>query len=127
MNLIKEIREGFAAISESDGLRPLISLPAEYPGYVVRISDGVGVAVKVDNQMEISEHFNSCRLFARVLNAGGESSNYLILCTYFEEYRYEFASLCAEFIEPGKDGENRRKILEDPYKWWSRWILYRIQ
>ena len=39
----------------------------------------------------------------------------------FEDYRYEFASLCTEFVEPGENGDNRQEILTNPYKWWERW------
>lgn len=120
MRVIDEIREHFAAISKFGALE-IKSLSKEYPGYVVRIPDGIGVAIKVDEKLEISEKFNSCKFFTCPLGIEEIGSNYLVLCSPFDEYRYEFASLCTEFVEPGEDGKHRINLLEDPYSWWNRW------
>ena len=56
-----------------------------------------------------------------MLSIGGEPSNYLVLISAFEEFRYEFASLCAELLDPGKDGKERQKLLANPLEWWKRW------
>ena len=101
MNIVDEIREGFASLINY-GAREIDALPKEYPGYVIRIDGGYGVAIEVDDKMEISEHFNSCRLFTGELYLGDEQHNYLMLCSPFEEYRYEFAErkLVSKLIEP---------------------------
>lgn len=120
MEIIKEIREAFAAIP-NPGARKIQSLPNEFPAYVIRISDGYGVAIQVNDKMEVSEKFNSCRFHTGYISIDGHMRNYLILRSAFEEYRYEFASLCAEFIDPGEQGKNRKEILTDPYVWWAKW------
>lgn len=120
MRTIDEIREGFAALTVN-GARLLTSLPTEYPAYVLRTNDGFGVAIQVDDDLEISEKFNSCRFHTGKLRMDGVLRNYLFLDSMFEDYRYEFASLCTEFVEAGIDGSNRKSILHDPFAWWSRW------
>ena len=120
MQLVDEIREGFASIKKN-GAREISSLPKEYLSFVIRTSDGYGVAIEVDDKLELSERFNSCRFYTYKLGIEGKVKNYLLLSSAFEDYRYEFASICAEFIEPGESGVNRSSILADPFKWWSRW------
>lgn len=120
MELVKEIREYFASIP-MPGAMMIRSLPKEYPAYVIRIADGYGVAVEVDDEMEVSEKFNSCRFHTGYIFIDGKEKNYLILRSAFEEFRYEFAALCAEFVDPGENGKNRSDLLKNPYTWWERW------
>lgn len=120
MALVDEIREGFASIT-SNGARPINEMPAEYPAFVIRIPDGYGVAIKVNNDLEVSEKFNSCRFHTQLISMDNTASNFLILSSAFEAYRYQFAALCAEFVDPGPNGETRNGLLEDPYKWWLKW------
>ena len=120
MRVIDEIRESFASIKTS-GAREITQLPNDYSGYVIRTLDGYGVAVEADEKMEVSERFNSCKFHTCQLGIDGVMKNYLVLSSSFEEYRYEFASLCAEFVEAGQDGKNRRSLLSDPYGWWNKW------
>ena len=120
MRTIDEIREGFASI-KNIGARRINTLPDKYPAYIIRISDGYGVAVAVDDTLEISERFNSCKFNTRALGIDGNTRNYLILSSAFEEFRHEFAALCTEFVEPGEHGANRVDLLENPLDWWKRW------
>lgn len=120
MKIVKEIREAFASVPNPGALK-IQSLPSEFPAYVIRISDGYGVAIEVDATMEVSEKFNSCRFHTGYITIDDSMKNYLILRSAFEEYRYEFAALCAEFVDPGEDGKNRKNLLADPYAWWERW------
>lgn len=120
MNLIKEIREYFASLP-CPGAMELTTLPAEYPAYVIRISDGYGVAIEVANNLEIAEKFNNIKLHTGLMTLDGETKNYLVLRSAFEEYRYEFASFCAEFVDPGEMGGNRKALLADPHGWWTKW------
>lgn len=120
MRVIDEIREGFAS-TKNLGAREITLLPEAYSGYVIRTPDGYGVAVETDEKMEVSERFNSCKFRTCKLCIDGKAKNYLVLSSSFEEYRYEFASLCAEFVEPGEDGKNRNSLLHHPYEWWKKW------
>ena len=120
MTILEEIRDAFASM-QSYGAMPVKGLDDEYMAYIVRIPDGYGVAIPVDNKMEIAENFNSCKFRTGLLSIGGVPSNYLMLISAFEEYRYEFASLCTELLNPGENGKDRRALLDNPLNWWKRW------
>ena len=92
MKIVNEIREYFASLP-NPGAREIESLPSAWKAYVIRIADGYGVAIKVDESMEVSEKFNSVRLHTGLITINGVTNNYLILRSAFEEYRYEFAAL----------------------------------
>lgn len=119
MTILEEIRDAFASM-QSYGAMPVKGLDDEYMAYIVRIPDGYGVAIPVDNKMEIAENFNSCKFRTGLLSIGGVPSNYLMLISAFEEYRYEFASLCTELLNPGENGKDRKALLDNPLNWWKR-------
>ena len=120
MTILEEIRDGFASMT-SYGAMKIKSLSDEYIAFIVRIPDGYGVAIPVDDSMEIAEAFNSCKFRTGRLAIAGTPANYLMLISAFEEFRYEFASLCAELLSPGKGGENRKLLLQSPLEWWKQW------
>jgi hypothetical protein len=45
----------------------------------------------------------------------------LLLTSTQENYRHEFATICAQFVDPGKDGADRQALQSDPLVWWTRW------
>lgn len=120
MTILEELRDGFASMTSIGALK-INSLPNEYMAYIIRIHDGYGVAIPVDDGMEVAENFHSCKFRTGLLSIGGNPSNYLMLFSAFEEYRYEFASLCAELLSPGENGKDRRDLLSNPLAWWKRW------
>lgn len=120
MTILEEIRDGFASM-HSHGALKINSLTDNYPAFIIRIRDGYGVAIPVDEELEVAERFNSCKLRTGLLSIDGSPSNYLMLISAFEEYRYEFASLCAELLNPGENGKNRLALLENPLDWWKKW------
>lgn len=119
MEIIEEIRQFFA--SQLKGARTAKSLSTDYPGLIIRDIDGFGVAIEWDNEDIISEHFANAHLFSSKMLVSGEEKNFIILKSYREDLRNEFASVCAQFLDPGKDGEERTALLSDPLSWWSRW------
>ena len=120
MTILEEIRDGFASIV-TYGAMKITSLPPQYPSYIIRIPDGFGIALPVSEDTEVAERFNSCRFRTGLLSIDGNTSNYLMLISAFEEYRYEFASLCAELLDPGENGKKRNDLLESPLDWWKHW------
>lgn len=120
MTTVEEIREDFAAFT-IDGALPLKTLPDQYPAFAVKIPEGLGVAIPVDDDLEVAERFNSCRFHTGLLALSDEVKNYLLLTSSFKEFRYEFAAFCAEFVEPGENGSNRKSIIASPSEWWDRW------
>ena len=120
MTILEEIRDGFASMS-TYGAMKVNSLNDEYTAYIIRIPDGYGVAIPVNKEVEVAENFNSCKFRTGLLSIEGNPSNYLMLISAFEEYRYEFASLCAELLSPGENGGNRKSLIECPLNWWKKW------
>lgn len=120
MTILEEIRDSFASMTSNGAMR-ISSLTDEFTAYIIRIPDGYGVAIPVDSEMEVAENFNSCKFRTGLLSIDGNPSNYLMLISAFEEYRYEFASLCAELVSPGENGKDRKALLECPLNWWKRW------
>ncbi len=120
MTIVDEIRDGFASMLRN-GAKKISSLPDEYTAYIIKIPDGYGVAIPVNKDLEVAESFNSCKFRTGLLSIDGSPSNYLMLISAFEEYRYEFASLCAELLNPGVNGEDRKDLIEHPLDWWKRW------
>ena len=120
MTILEEIRDGFASMS-TYGAMKVNSLNDEYTAYIIRIPDGYGVAIPVNKEVEVAENFNSCKFRTGLLSIEGNPSNYLMLISAFEEYRYEFASLCAELLSPGENGCNRKSLIECPLNWWKKW------
>lgn len=120
MTILEEIRDSFASMTSNGAMR-ISSLTDEFTAYIIRIPDGYGVAIPVDSEMEVAENFNSCKFRTGLLSIDGNPSNYLMLISAFEEYRYEFASLCTELVSPGENGKDRKALLECPLNWWKRW------
>lgn len=120
MMILEEIRDGFASMKTYGALK-MTRLDDEYTAFIIRIPDGYGVAIPVKKEMEVTENFNRCKFRTGLLSIEGNPSNYLMLISAFEEYRYEFASLCAELLSPGENGRNRKSLLDNPLGWWERW------
>ena len=38
-----------------------------------------------------------------------------------KKLRYEFASICTQFVDPGICGDGRRRLCLDPLEWWKNW------
>jgi hypothetical protein len=120
MTILEEIRDSFASMT-SNGAIKISSLTDDFPAFIIRIPDGYGVAIPVDSNMEVAENFNSCKFRTGLLSIDGTPSNFLMLISAFEEFRYEFASLCAELVSPGENGKDRKALLDCPLNWWKRW------
>lgn len=119
MGTLEEIRECFA--STHNGARDLKTVPNKYPAMVIRNNEGYGVAIEYNYEKDISEKFaNSC-LFTQVIREGDNEKKYLVLSCMRDSLRYEFATVCAQFVEPGLDGIDRKNLLTDPLSWWKQW------
>ncbi|MDB2099356.1 MAG: PD-(D/E)XK motif protein [Clostridium sp.] len=119
MDILREIREYFA--STQKGARKIKALPESAPAIVIRIEDEYGVAIQYDNDKIISEKFANCRIHTKNLFIEGVVSNYLILSCSLDSLRYEFATVCAQFVEPGTECMNRINLISNPLEWWQQW------
>lgn len=119
MGILEEIRECFA--STQNGARDLRSLSKESPAMVIRNNDGYGVAIEFNDERDISENFANSRLFTQIIRIENDERKYLILSCTRDSLRYEFATVCAQFVEPGLDGIERKNLLDNPLNWWKQW------
>ena len=114
MGILEEIREYFA--STQNGAREIKALSDDYPAIVIRNNDEYGVAIEFDDERDISEKFANSRLFSRNMAIGG-----VVFSCMLDSLRYEFATVCAQFVEPGIDGVDRKNLMAEPLDWWKKW------
>lgn len=119
MTLLNEIRECFAAV-KAGARRKLSSLSADFPAWVIRNEKDFGVAIEYDGPI-IKERFSNCKIQSKQLSYAGITRQYLVLMCSQEKLRYEFASVCAQFVDPGEKGIERNRILTNPMEWWEHW------
>lgn len=120
MDLNEEIRTRFASLSPR-GAVPIPGLDKEYRAWVVRLDSEYGVAVPVNEEIEIAERFSSVRIWTSKMEIDHTPYHLLLLTCQEEHLRLEFSTLCAQFIDPGENGEERQKLIADPLDWWKRW------
>lgn len=121
MKLIEEIRLFFSTIKS--GARKLKCLPQEHSAYVIKLYEGFGVAVEYPNDIPIFEKFANSYIQNCFLTINNIEKSYLILICEVDRLKYEFASICAEFVDPGEDGERRRNLIDNPFSWWEKWKI----
>lgn len=119
MTTLDEIRNFLAA--QTKGAKLLSTLPDDYPAYVIRLSDGFGVAVEWERDDAVSEHFASAHFVSARMVLGGNDKRLLTLISYREDLRNEFACVCAQFVDPGENGRDRMLLVEKPHSWWKHW------
>lgn len=119
MTLLEEIGKYFASLT--NGMVKLDTLPDAYPGYVIRNVAGFGVAIEVDKAVLISEGFANARIYSSCFDVNNANRNFLILQCSREDLRIEFAAVCAQFLDPGKDGTQRATLSSSPQIWWANW------
>lgn len=122
MDLLQEIRNYFAASTPLSAYK-IKSLPAPYDAWVVQINKEYGVTVPLpDGDIIVSERFSNARLWSTSdVNIGGRYGNWLLLTCQDPYYRNEFATLCAQFVDPGENGKDRKALITSPQTWWNKW------
>lgn len=121
MNLLEEIRTGFANLSENGCMLQMQLLPACSPAWIFRDSDLYGVAVPCDPESTVCERFAGASLGTEQRIVNGEPHHLLRLGSSDEALRNEFAVVCAQMVDPGIDGGARRSLIASPLSWWDRW------
>jgi hypothetical protein len=121
MNLTSEIFDSMAALDKGYMI-PIKSLPSQYPAFVFRREKSYGVAIEIRDDIVVAECFTNAQIKAELMvMPGGITKNYLVLSSGRESVREQFATLCTEFVFPGKNGERRNLLLNDPLAWWKDW------
>lgn len=93
-----------------------------YESWTIRTSAEYGVAIPVAHNEEISEYFSGAHYYTRkIILDGTEEREALLLTAEREDVKEQFATLCAELLNPGENGELRKEITNNPVIWWIQW------
>ena len=94
-----------------------------YPAWTVKLVDGYGVAIPYDGEAEINESFANARIYRadNIMVSAGVMQRAIVLVTNSTGIEGPFASLCAEFVDPGENGAARTEIVNAPVDWWKKW------
>ena len=120
--LIDEILDNWRGMPKENMMIISSLSNAGYKSWTIKISEGYGVAIPVDNNEEIFEYFAGAHYFTKdiILN-NAEQEHVLMLVTQKEDIKDQFAALCAELLNPGKNGELRKELSQSPVTWWMAW------
>lgn len=122
MSLLEEIKIIFTMFktSSSSGIRDIKALKDNcYDGIAFKDSKCYGVGIRFEGDLVVNESFVNVSYRTEELQFAG--NKYLLLTSSNYQYKNEFATICAQFLDPGKDGEDRQKIIQDPFDWWKNW------
>lgn len=117
MNVLDEIRDLFASSNKGKAL-PITLIDNKFPAWVIRLNESYGVAIEIENDVEINERFSNVKIQTNNYSIGGTEKKMLLLTSSMEHLRNEFASLCTLFVNPGHAGLERKQLIQDPHKWW---------
>lgn len=117
MNPVEEIRNYFSSLNNGKIIQ-LKSFGAGYPSWAVKFNEAVGVAVQIESSRLINEKFSNARFYTNTFEIEGITTHLLLLTSDALDLRYEFASLCAMFLDPGAGGAEREVLLSNPIDWW---------
>jgi hypothetical protein len=119
-DLTMEIQKLFASSSAMRAI-PITLLPDEFKAWVIRTNREYGVAIPVDESIQVSEKFSGARLRSEKMQIGEASMNLLMLTSEKENLRLEFSVICSQFVDPGEGGSNRELLRTNPHEWWEHW------
>lgn len=120
MDLLAEIRNLFAETKRNQAIA-ITSIDNNVPAWVLRYDDWYGVGIPMNSDIKILERFSNVKMWSNPMMIGQKETTLLLLTSTIESLRYEFASVCAQFVDPGKEGLERRKLINNPTEWWNRW------
>lgn len=120
--LIQELIDNWTGMPSGKAI-DIVSLSAKgYPSWTIKLGAEYGVAIPVCSGEEISEYFAGAHFYTgKILFGETDEYRVLMLTSGKDEIREQFASLCAEFLDPGRDGEQREKLIVEPATWWMQW------
>lgn len=119
--LAEEIRNDWATSAE--GYAAIISGVGDegYEAWAFNLDGSYGVAVPISPNVTVSEEFAGAVLVTGHLRLKEEERNVLMLRARSPSIKIPFSSLCAEFVNPGPNGEFRQELIESPTAWWMQW------
>lgn len=120
--VIDDIRNAFILIKSTDGYYELKTLPKEFPGYVVSNNGWKGVGIKVSEKIkDFVYNFENIKIIVNYFRNKSESFYMLELLTNQSFDYSNFSLICANFVNPGESGEERKILMENPQQWVDKW------
>lgn len=97
-------------------------LPEEFPAWTLKQDNWIGVAVPIDTYTPFSETFSQVKISTvQNVQIGNIEYNILMLQCFAMESRNEFAAMCKQFVDPGENGQFRKKLIANPVECWKHW------
>ena len=94
----------------------------DYPAWTVKFEDSYGVAIPIDESIELNESFAGARIKTMAIHTSTDGiQNAVVLLSDSSSIAIPFSSLCETLIAPGEDGKIRKAISADPLAWWKEW------
>lgn len=92
----------------------------DFPAYTIKTDNGYGVAIPLENNIEVNEDFANAKLKTQsyTLPSSETTQLFLTLTTNNSVNQKAFSALCEQFVFPGNYGEFRKEITNTPIKWW---------
>ena len=121
MEIVERIKENFNRGYFGKSMA-IPELGTDYPAWTIKQDGWIGVAVPMNSFSPFSEQFSHVKVRTeKDAMLDGVHYDLLLLTSTEMETRNEFASVCADFVTPGKNGELRSALISDPEKWWRNW------
>lgn len=123
MTLAEEINSLWSRTAPSgDYAQKIMSVSQRgYLAWSLTTATGYGVAIPCTADVNVNEEFANVQLLNATLTLGSDRRKALLLISKDTALRSAFAALCAEFVEPGAEGADRRALSADPTTWWRKW------
>lgn len=116
-----EIRSLFLVKDYNADIYQLLN-PKEYPSYFICKDNWKGVAIPISSQFEkFIYKFENIKLVVNYEKVGNKEMYLLELLTDKDFDVYNFSLICVSFLLPGKNGELRREIENNPQGWVDSW------
>lgn len=121
MDITERIKENFNRGFFGKGMQ-IPELPDRYPAWTFKQDSWIAVAVPTDTYVPFSEEFARVRICtSKDVCIGDKKYDILMLQCFSMSSRNEFAVMCKQFVDPGKNGEERIKLISNPAVWWRNW------
>ena len=111
---------------QSNTALPVKMLPDEYTAIIIYINGKKGIAVPYQSGKKFYASFAAIEIEdIFIADRNGRSQRVLFLNILDSKLNGDminnFAGVCANFVNPGENGLERRKLLRDPESWWRHW------
>ncbi len=122
MDLVEKIRDNF---NKGYNRKAMVidGLGDDFPAWTIKYDDYIGVLVPYLKDDDFSESFASAtiRTIKGIIIDESTEINALLLSCENVSLRDEFSVICAQFVDPGLSGVERKSLIDNPGSWWERW------